>query len=859
MKLTFSSISLNAVLFLLGSVWTVVQAKKCNLRPQTETSVVELDLPRGRVLGHAESDLRLETQGLHAIVTRREVPAGTAPKVYVKRYSMDEAPSLSYDEVTGTVKVAVAGCGSSSESGDDRTVSAASVCSAPSSFWMNLLFLSAGALATTKDMPGMGLLFAAGTALTGVQADGSDDCMPVAEIIVEAPSAYRGVIETCLDEVNDPAICPEPFPEFATCDGDVEPECRIAVVGAGTGGLYTALRMVDSGLVEASDICIFEQTERVGGRLFSLRGLGPDNDLVIDAGGYRTWPRFTPTAHALITEYLGLTMDCYDDTDPCEVYNIVDENGKKAGFTLFVEEMMKRLVDGGACFFPRHELVKIEQENVPVVDPSAEPAVSRQFVAPTPGIVTNLYFGNGVVATATGTTILNIPQRPLLSIIRNSDFDAKGLIDAPTLDALHSVQTVIAQKLYLYYPRGSVWWRKLGIVSGDFEYPGDAREMVLAGRYHDGPVYCDDENDPDTCHGFLLAVYNNDLSGNKAQYFRRFQRDREEPVTVFTNQDLEGAEFLAHAHQRLVDFHQLYNTDATYTGFQASTVFSQVEPPPYAFLSTWNTAVPWAGGAWHAWTDLDNIETAKQPFAEHNMFVVNEAYSLLQGWAEGAVKLADEILEEHFGVQRPWDFDVVDVNQLVRQTNSEECVVADAPSGGGGGGGSGSDGSGGGGSSAEDAILCFEGSSLIEMADGSYKKLEDVRMGDFVATGVDGVGPGLVTKALKHAVGREVSVSIIETPQGELVGTPDHPVFVKGEWKELQDLPEGYVSMKSEIRHIDFFYNLEVDGNLLDAQEASHSYVVNGMMASGLGDHEELNRRFPRQSHFIAQSIAEAQ
>ena len=47
-------------------------------------------------------------------------------------------------------------------------------------------------------------------------------------------------------------------------------------------------RMVDSGTVDACDVCVFELTERVGGRLFSLRGLGPDGDLTVDAGGYRT-------------------------------------------------------------------------------------------------------------------------------------------------------------------------------------------------------------------------------------------------------------------------------------------------------------------------------------------------------------------------------------------------------------------------------------------------------------------------------------------------------------------------------------------------------------------------------------------
>jgi hypothetical protein len=353
----------------------------------------------------------------------------------------------------------------------------------------------------------------------------------------------------------------------------------------------------------------------------------------------------------------------------------------------------------------------------------------------------------------------------------------------------------------------------------------------------------------------LLAVYTNDLSGNKAQYFRRYQRDRPEPITIFTDTDLEGAEFLKHAHERLVDYHQLYNTDATYTGFEASTVFSRVEPPPYAILSTWNSAIPWAGGAWHAWTDLDNIELAKQPLVNDNMFVINEAYSLLQGWAEGSIKVADEILEQYFGIERPWDFPAVDVNQLVRQTNSEECVAGAAASGGSSSGGS-SGGDSSAGATAEDAILCFHADSLVEMADGTLKRIQDVRTGDFVATGSSdyGKGMGLVTEALTHPVNKEVAVAVVDTDLGELVGTPDHPVYwdETAQWIELEEL-QAELGVRLESRYIDAFYNLEVDGNILDEDRATHSYVVNGVTASGMGDHAELNRRFPRQKYFQAQ------
>jgi monoamine oxidase len=46
--------------------------------------------------------------------------------------------------------------------------------------------------------------------------------------------------------------------------------------------------MVDEQKISGSDVCVFEMTERVGGRLMSLRGFGPESDLTVDAGGYRT-------------------------------------------------------------------------------------------------------------------------------------------------------------------------------------------------------------------------------------------------------------------------------------------------------------------------------------------------------------------------------------------------------------------------------------------------------------------------------------------------------------------------------------------------------------------------------------------
>ena len=335
-------------------------------------------------------------------------------------------------------------------------------------------------------------------------------------------------------------------------------------------------------------------------------------------------------------------------------------------------------------------------------------------------------------------------------------------------------------------------------------------------------------------------MYVNDLSGNKAQFFRRYQREESVPVTIISNTDLEGAEFLKHAHGRLEAFHLYNNPNASYTGAEAITVFGETSPPTFAVLSTWSTDIPWAGGAWHMWTDLDNVEVAMQPFVDHNIFVINEAYSLLHGWAEGSLKLGDEVLETYFDIPRPWSFAVSDLVQVVAQTDSRECVGASSNSSSGGAGSGGSstgNGSGGG------SVLCFTGDAKVEMADGTMKEIRDVRAGDIVSTGHDHRA-GLVTKALLHPVDGMMPVAVIMTENGELVGTPAHPIFHEGAWVEIGDVNSETISLES--RFVDSFYNLEIDGHVMD--ESSHSYVVNGIVASGLGDHEELNRRFPRQN-----------
>lgn len=324
-------------------------------------------------------------------------------------------------------------------------------------------------------------------------------------------------------------------------------------------------------------------------------------------------------------------MECYEDETPCQKFNIVGDNGQKIGFASFVEKMMQILIDDGACAFFRHELSSIDSD-------SADGEKK-------------LTFANGVHATAE-QVILNVPQRPLLKIVRKSVLPLQQAEETAILDSLHSVQTEIATKLYLYYE--DAWWYKLGLTDGEYSMQGDARNMMLMGRYHDGHVKCTEEG----CYGFLLADYVHDFSGDQSQYFRRFQRDRPEPVTIISNTDVEGQAFLRHAHDRLTEFHVYENRNASYSGFEAQTIFRRADPPTFAVLATWNIGVSFyvqycvlaysrihalilcyksqtfgAGGAWHHWTDISNVEQALMPMNHIGIHVINEAYSKLQGWA----------------------------------------------------------------------------------------------------------------------------------------------------------------------------------------------------------------------------------
>ncbi|MFN7962295.1 MAG: NAD(P)/FAD-dependent oxidoreductase [Thermoanaerobaculia bacterium] len=84
---------------------------------------------------------------------------------------------------------------------------------------------------------------------------------------------------------------------------------EVAVFGAGIAGLTAAYRLSQRGV----PVRVYEAQERVGGRMYSLRGAFPDNH-VIELGG-----ELIDTGHTHIRElvrHLGLTLEDYHNDDP---------------------------------------------------------------------------------------------------------------------------------------------------------------------------------------------------------------------------------------------------------------------------------------------------------------------------------------------------------------------------------------------------------------------------------------------------------------------------------------------------------------------------------------------------------------
>ena len=89
-------------------------------------------------------------------------------------------------------------------------------------------------------------------------------------------------------------------------------DCDEAIVGGGWAGVYFAHRRAST-VANASTVCLFERSSRIGGRTYSVPI--EDTEFTLDVGAYR----FSPDMHLpgdLILHHLQLPTECYEPSCP---------------------------------------------------------------------------------------------------------------------------------------------------------------------------------------------------------------------------------------------------------------------------------------------------------------------------------------------------------------------------------------------------------------------------------------------------------------------------------------------------------------------------------------------------------------
>jgi lysine 2-monooxygenase len=223
-------------------------------------------------------------------------------------------------------------------------------------------------------------------------------------------------------------------------------------------------------------------------------------------------------------------------------------------------------------------------------------------------------------ALTASRVILALPRRSLERI----DNFPESRADANFARLISSVAPMPACKSLLLYKHP--WWRDHGIVEGRSITDMPARQFYCLGA-ESARLPSEDTNG----YGVLMAYC--DMKSVAA-----WQRLVAKPdPSGFT--PLPGdAPLAAEVHR------------------EAQLVLGTTDLKPLAARFQDWTVDPFGGG-WHYYAlghdGLADSAAMLRPMANRELYVCGEAYSLAQGWVEGAVERAETMLQRHFGLAKP--------------------------------------------------------------------------------------------------------------------------------------------------------------------------------------------------------------
>jgi len=294
------------------------------------------------------------------------------------------------------------------------------------------------------------------------------------------------------------------------------------------------------------------------------------------------------------------------------------------GFATFVEKLASEFVFAGGQLHFEHELVEV--------------------TTPSPGIA-DLRFANGVTHSSS-TVVLNLPPHSAKKIggvtpfTRPASEEARLAINLPFNDHVATA--------FIHYD--DAWWVNLfKLTSGSIV----TTEFVKNVRYSLANVICNPQ-----CQGWLELRVAGEAN---AVFYRQAATDQTQTIVIVKN-DIQGGSLLAQIHASLLLIHGSYFT-------QHGIDPKNISPPTVGILANWNSNTL---GGWH-WTlpsPLDPSTVLKlyqEPASNSKIYLVNEAYSPRNAWAEGSLIMAEKLLTRHFKLSKPDWLDPTWYNVWVEQ------------------------------------------------------------------------------------------------------------------------------------------------------------------------------------------------
>lgn len=230
--------------------------------------------------------------------------------------------------------------------------------------------------------------------------------------------------------------------------------------------------------------------------------------------------------------------------------------------------------------------------------------------------------------------ILGLPRRSL-ELIKGAFFEDEWL-----KENIPSVLIQQAFKLFFAYERP--WWRSQGLVAGRSVTDLPVRQVFYFG------TESEQEGGQPWLNSLLMASYN-DIS--TVPFWKGLEDGPAyhgyKPACVEDDTDDIMLAMPCKVTEEMV----------TVATMQISEVHAQQSVPlPYSVVYHDWSGDPFGGG-WHEWKAnyrLDQIMWRMlKPVDHDDIYICGEAYSIGQGWVEGALTTAEQLLEKYFGLSRP--------------------------------------------------------------------------------------------------------------------------------------------------------------------------------------------------------------